>query len=290
MTIKLLSPKKVIFCSLALTAPALALDIGSFNQQQNERFTDHASFVGTGLDLSGFGRDSSGRWATLISPNVFISADHFRPSGTISFYADNDINTTPVQRSVTSGAQIANSDLYVGYLDSPVTSDIAYYEFAQSIGNLSTNTIAYQAGIPDVDENISSNYPNSQNMVLGLNKLEALRDTDQFGKTSQTLWTAQDDSSDSAKYVNSEAQIQGGDSGAALFITDTSNNITLLGTAWYKGSFFSISGSRDASVYTFTAPHTDELNRAILTNAVPEPSSIAFSLSGLILLCFNRKR
>ena len=288
MTFKLFIPKLIIMYSMII--PALGLEIDNFTKLQHERFTNDASFVGVGLDLSGFGRDQSGKWATLISPNVFISADHYQPSGTINFYKDNDINGAPVQRNVIAGQKIANSDLFVGCLDSPVTPDITYYNFANSIAGLGSDTIAYQPGIPDVDRAISSGYPNTLNMVLGMNKLTSYRNTTQFGNTSETLWTTRDIPTD-PNYLSYESIVQSGDSGSALFTIDGANEITLLGTAWYKGSFFSVTGSKDASVYTFTGEHAQDLNNYVAQHApVPEPSSTLLSALSLFLFSIRRRR
>ena len=52
MTFKLFIPKLIIMYSMII--PALGLEIDNFTKLQHERFTNDASFVGVGLDLSGF--------------------------------------------------------------------------------------------------------------------------------------------------------------------------------------------------------------------------------------------
>jgi hypothetical protein len=61
----------------------------------------------------GVGRAASGAWATLLTPNVFLSATHYRPAigSTVTFYPGNDPSATALGRTVAGGQQIAGSDL-----------------------------------------------------------------------------------------------------------------------------------------------------------------------------------
>lgn len=76
----------LVSCLLAFegtTSLYAAIVIDGYTHATNDRFTDSPTFVLNGSDLSGVGQDASGRWATAISRNVIISANHFQPSGTV---------------------------------------------------------------------------------------------------------------------------------------------------------------------------------------------------------------
>ncbi len=288
MTLKQFIPKAVIFS--CLSNASFGLEIDGFTQQTNERFKDSASFVGTGMDLSGIGRDNSGRWATLISPSIFISANHFAPSGTVSFYEDNNPAKTAVKRNVVSGSRIGNSDLYIGNLDAPVSPNITHYNFATSTAGLSSSTIAYQVGNPDVNKTLDSGFPNTLNMVMGLNKLDSFRNRTHSGSTSDSFWTAQESITHyNGRHVNYEALVQNGDSGSPLFVTDNSKQITIIGTGWFKGNLFSLSGSRPASVYTFTGSHTREIDAYIAQHVPEQGTSVLLGIS-FLFITFRRKK
>ena len=94
-------------------------------------FVGHTTLTGLpNLDLSGVGRLPSGggftKWATLISPEYFVSANHFRPSsGTLTFVNEsngaisNCLIDTAAGTNVTEVDAVNNpsdfsSDLYVG--------------------------------------------------------------------------------------------------------------------------------------------------------------------------------
>ena len=101
-----------------------------------DRFANSSDFIGAGLNFSGVGQDASGgvnadqnRWATLISPHFFVSAGHWPPSGTVTFYDDNS-KTISHSYSILGGEQIYDSgtatDVYVGILGSAASSEQCY--------------------------------------------------------------------------------------------------------------------------------------------------------------------
>jgi len=294
MTLKQFIPKAVIICCLATTSHGLEID--NFTQQKNERFKNDVSFAGFGLDLSGIGRDKAGHWATLISPNVFISSQHFRPTGTLSFYENNTSTTTAVTRNIATATRIGLTDLYIGCLDSPVSPNIKHYDFATSTAGLGPNTIAFQAGAPDVDKSGQhTGFPNSLNMVLGLNKLHSITTKSHDVSSGTVIRTAREAVPDinnvsiyDPLYTTHEALVQDGDSGSPLFIADSANKVTILGTAWYRGRLNSTI-SRDTSVYTFTGAYDKEINDYVAQH-VPEPStSLLLGVSCSIFILRRKK-
>ena len=81
------------------------------------------------------GRDTTqGTWATLISPNFVLSADHYHPAigDTIAFYSSNNPNSTPFTRTIVAGEGCRNrvpgdsSDVWVGKLSAPVSGTASY--------------------------------------------------------------------------------------------------------------------------------------------------------------------
>lgn len=124
-----------LFAILSLL-PALkaAIQIDSYSSPIHNRFEDSDDpdqFFLSSFDFSGVGQDSNGRWATLIGENTIISANHFKPSGSISFYPDNDPASPAVTLGITSDSQrIGNSDLWLARLDSYAPTSIQIYDYA----------------------------------------------------------------------------------------------------------------------------------------------------------------
>ena len=112
-----------------------AITIDGFTPAANNRFSNSSSFIASSFNLSGIGQTSTGRWATLISPNVVVSANHFAPGGgaVINFYADNNPASVAVQRTVSANnVQVPNTDLWLGVLESNVPSSIKSFNFANT--------------------------------------------------------------------------------------------------------------------------------------------------------------
>ncbi len=289
MIFKLASP----LCLFLLTFNTQAIVISDFTAETNERFKNDATFIGNGINMSGMGRDATGKWLTLIAPDIFISSDHEAPSGTAYFYSDNNITTTAEQRTIMGGQQIANSDLYVGYLNAPVSPNISHYNFSTSLTGLTTSTVTYMTGqAGSTNPTPDSNFPNTQNMLVGQNILDAyIPSSTSFGRTGATLSLGRHEKG-GPKYQDYEAFFHGGDSGSPLFTYDLANGVTLLGTAWYTSTVFQ-DKSYPASVYTYTGAYTKELTDYVTLNSqsqVPEPSATLLLMlsSGLFMIRRHR--
>ena len=118
----------VMFCATEGTKADISID--GYSDASNDRFTNSSMFVMNGFDLSGVGQAASGRWATAISRNVIVSAAHFAPSGTITFFPGNDPTAPRVERSILMGARVPGTDLYVAVLNANLPSSIKHYTFA----------------------------------------------------------------------------------------------------------------------------------------------------------------
>ena len=65
----------VFFC--CLPGVVSGIDTANYSADSNRRFNDNPAFVGGTYDFSGVGRSNTGRWATLLGDNYFITANHF---------------------------------------------------------------------------------------------------------------------------------------------------------------------------------------------------------------------
>lgn len=127
---------KWLLFALALLAPvsvaAADMIIRNYDPARNDRFYVGAdkAFIGSGYNWSGIGRTSDGRWATLISPDFFVTVWHWYPlvGSTVTFYSDNTTNN-PITATVTNVWHGPNvfpaGDICLGRLDHPV--NVMYY-------------------------------------------------------------------------------------------------------------------------------------------------------------------
>ena len=276
-----------------LSSTLHALEVDSYSTAENQRFANNGSFLGNAYDFSGVGRSSAGRWVTMISSNVFVSALHARPTNghTVSFYPDNNPLSVPVTRTV-MGGQGVGGDLYIGYLNAPVSPNIAIYNFESTPHTDSSFNSSPLLGAQVIMTGKSSNstYSSPADMVIGFNRLDRHRTFSAGGNSGKTLYTLKDSSSDSP-FVVKEAQIDpaSGDSGAPLFI-DEGGNLKVLGTAW-GGDAITIWGvTRPASTFSYTGNHSREMDSYIAQHSpAPEPSSALLLLSSSLFL-FRRQR
>ncbi|MFU8848020.1 MAG: hypothetical protein ACNA77_04805 [Opitutales bacterium] len=133
----------IIACS-ALMHGAILID--NFSSATNDRFANDPQFIANSYNLSGIAIANDGRWVTMISENVFLSAHHFFPAdGTsVTFYGSNDpagINTT---RVIQKSERIGSSDIRIGTLDAGLGSGFSFYDFATQ--NTSNNNTAPGGG------------------------------------------------------------------------------------------------------------------------------------------------
>lgn len=80
----------------------ISIDGYSTATEEHDRFDNDSSFIADSFDLSGIGIADSGRWLTMVSPKVFLSAHHFYPANdfNVTFYANNDPNGSSLTRTV----------------------------------------------------------------------------------------------------------------------------------------------------------------------------------------------
>lgn len=229
-----------------------AIVIDGFTSAKHDRFANDPSFIGSGLDFSGVGRSgTSGRWVTLISPDTFLTANHFAPSTgeSVTFVSGNDPSGGggTVTTTVSGGTRLGTTDLFIGTLGSAVTG-VATYSIAPFLagadavvggyfgqaayllgisptGTLGTGSLA---GNPTTSMSVGRNI---LDVAFGDLEVQAVSST--FDLAGYIDDTAAGDltgnSMASANLIPDEAYLQGGDSGAPTFIVNGNGDLELLG-------------------------------------------------------------
>jgi V8-like Glu-specific endopeptidase len=286
----------------SVTVPAYAISIDGFSTAYNDRFANDSSFIMSSFDLSGVARAEDGKWVTMVSENVFLTAKHFSPtSGTLMmFYANNDPDGPYETRSVQKIEHISGSDIGIGTLNSPLSSNSAYYDFATDDTNNNNtggggpfgansesfinspyyNTNAYVMGVSP------SIFSTSQDIAVGLNKLDQWFDSVDVSGTIDDAIGSTVDSSGDPNYLTYEARMQDGDSGAPMFVEDGNGGLTLVGLNWFIGT----SGTDDVNGQSYLGNYDEEIQLYIDANAVPEPSTLLLCLVGLMTVALARRR
>ena len=266
-----------------LSAPTQAAVIDSYSAATNDRFTNSSSFIASSFNLSGVGQSSSGRWATLISPNVVVSAFHFQPgTGTaINFYSSNDPSSGVVQRTVTAtNVKVGSTDLWLGVLDSNVPSSIKSFKFSNTLltgtipnGNFPIDPAGiFQGNNAYLMGRSPENFPAFQSQEVGRNLITGFSENVAFeGNSNNDSLILAYDTPGNGSYVQYESHVVVGDSGAPLFV-NINGELVLLGTNAFR--LDNNDGSVFGSGINYIGNQSDFISNFISVNAVPEPSSI----------------
>jgi len=268
--------------------------IDNYSTETNDRFQDSDNpdrfFLST-FPLSGVGQDSNGRWATLIGPNTIISANHFKPSGSVSFFPDNVPNSVAIELGISGDSQrIGTSDLWLARLDAFAPSNLQVYDIATE-EIFQPFSPLQRASFPFRDEEVfmsglsPASFPNTQDQVYGTNRaFDYFSDNvDGLGDVEAIRMNYDTDPSETFF----EMFLAGGDSGAPLFIDNGNNELLLLGI----NSFISTDESGDpiASFSSYVGNDSDEINAIIAQyQAIPEPGVVY--LIGLALVGLTTRR
>ncbi len=285
-----------------------ATSIQSFDPAVNDRFANDPAFIGASYDFSGVGRDSNGHWATLLSPTVFLSANHLAPTGTLYFRSGNDPNTIPVTSVISSATQIGNTDLYIGTLATAVPNTITSYSFvtvpltSANFGSSSLfNVPVFMGGISPTTTGYGTAVPDITDQTVGTNRLEGFAENITAGGTGgavgDVLVTVRNLPGDGAfgyAPTTYEAQLAAGDSGSPLF-TFSGGNLVVAGIA------LAISDTptdidpgpgvapRDFSAFSYTGSSAQQIQNYLDTGSVPEPSGAALLALAVAAGCCRRK-
>jgi hypothetical protein len=281
---------------VALTSSIRAdIIIDGYTAATNDRFTNNGAFIAGGFNLSGVGQmTGSLAWGTAISRNVIISAAHAPPVGTINFYTNNDPTGAPVVRTVMSGVQIPNTDLYLAVLDSNLPASIVHYNYAtQALSGPNGSLVGagiYQNLNAYLFGRSPAAHPNWQDQAVGRNRISGYVENVNFnGNSDVDALLMFYDSVGHPDYVQYEAYLQGGDSGGPLFV-DIGGQLVLLGTNAFINSGGLGGNPPFFSGVNYTGNQAAFINEYIVAN-IPEPSAITLlAIGNLGMLLIRRRR
>lgn len=275
--------------------------IDGFASAQHDRFANDPSFIADGFDLSGVALTNGGRWVTMISPNVYLSATHYKPglNDFVTFHATNDPTGPTATRQIASTRQqISGTDLWIGTLDAPLPSSYGYYAFAdQPITNQTEFNTILGGKIALMAGRSPTGFTTSRDMAFGINVLDALFGTVSTGGTTGIAVGEVYNEPTDALYVASEQWLQSGDSGGPMF-TVSGPNLILTGIHWFIADvsidpdpFDAVTESapRNASGQTYTGNYASAINTFLNLYSVPEPNTAILLLIGSGLLCLRRR-
>jgi len=233
--------------ALALASANADIQIEGYQSEVHDRFISDRmgeTFVGDGFDWSGVGKRINGasfsNWATLISDQHFVSANHAKPGvgSIVRFWEDNTLGGTHHDRTVVSGQRIGSSDLWVGRLDSAVPNTIAHYE----IPTLLMTTLMTDAGCLDSYTNtevFTVGIRGERNFAIGKNRYDVGDDTSELNGDFTAVGFIEDldeelpDFDADTNFIDDhESFLQGGDSGAPSFQVN-GGNLELVGIHSY---------------------------------------------------------
>jgi hypothetical protein len=198
--------------------------------------------VTSAIPWAGVGRDiTSGRWATLISPDYVISANHYSPAvgDTVQFFYTNNPNGPSETRTIAASEWLQTSvpgdqgDVWIGRLSSPIIHinpfPILKLPNGSDYSGLGIDTFGLSAPIPgnatsvrlgrNVIEPYSANYLPLSPPLTGVNNAYVYQyDYGNPGVGPDT------------------SQIVAGDSGAPSFFLYAGATPALTGLHWYNNS------------------------------------------------------
>jgi hypothetical protein len=306
-------PVSLAIVALALLAMPSRADIiiQGYSDATNDRFSNNAAFIANTFNLSGVGQTNdanpilAGRWATAISRNVIVSAEHLAPGSPlpIHFYPGNDPSVAPVVRTVESSVQVPGTDLWLARLNAFLPSNIAHYSFAteplvgppppnqNAFGTLVTagslqgrNAYMFGRSPFNEDANPNDNRFAFNDQAIGRNLISGYVENanSQLNQPDLDVLVMFFDTAP-PNQVPFEALLQGGDSGGPLFVEINGqfillgvNSVASTGNPAFSG--ISYIGNQAAFVNNFIA------------NAIPEPASGLLAVAGLAGLATLRGR
>lgn len=219
----------IVLPVLGLLASQAKADMTIYGYQQNlhYRYYDGSDkeFIGEGYDWSGVGRSTCGRWATMISPQYFLSAKHSHPSAyyngeanTVTFYEGNSF-ADPSHSYEVDDWSYNWGDIYLGRLKQPIDENIAFYSV--------------------LDLPYPSSYINKTFFAygklhrVGRNKIDSCtKDVTNDGSTTKAMYFDYDGIISDSVGID-ECLLEVGDSGGPSFIP-FNGELSLVGIHWLK--------------------------------------------------------
>jgi hypothetical protein len=217
-----------------------ALVIEGRANAENNRFANDPAFI-AGAALSGLGRsidNTPGRWGSLVSQNVFISAYHYRPvvGHSLTFHATNDPAGPSETRTIIDARRMGSSDIWVGVLDASLPPDYQPFAF---YGTAITSAAEFAASpLAESQALMVGRWEDTPSLVtnvaVGQNIVEQWFASGTFtGIDQPTLIAVQDLPGDTDWFVPFEAYVATFDSGAPLLV-ELNGVLTIVGLNWLK--------------------------------------------------------
>jgi hypothetical protein len=250
--------------------PLEALTIEGYAANSNDRFANHPDFIAKDFNLSGVAISSDGRWVTMISPNVFLTAWHFTPGTgeTVTFHQSNDPNGPSVTRTISgTKEQIGDSDLRLVVLDQPLPEGYTYYTRATE--SLPTGIFWTSYPYRNKEHFHFGRSPGAYSTQLDFGVGKNVVDIRKLDVTVSNS-TATGPAIEAIKNTDStavayETYALDGDSSAPLMY-ESSGALKLVGIAWYRttsgdppvpySTGFSPVGNYNSAINTFLTTHS----------------------------------
>ena len=237
-----------LFVTLIVLSPHSSrseMIVRDYTPARNFRFyaDSDKAFVGRAYNFSGVGLGSEGHWATLVTDTCFLSAVHLHPATgeKVTFWGSNSLTGTSYTYTVTGGARIGTTDLWLGWFDGAVDRTIARYAIPKL-----RSPKAY-LGL--------TLYNYGKTHRVGRNVLDMLGMC-QLGPSTGKIAAYDYDDNDTPSVGSDESYLQVGDSGAPSFAVFNSR-LALIGIHW------SISSNPASSIDTFVPEYFDEINKEL---------------------------
>ena len=277
-----------IACFLTPSSYA-ALALQNYNASKHHRFANDPAFIGSGYDWSGVARASNTRWVTMISATYFLTANHAPPvaGNTVIFHENNDPTGPTITRTVSSVTQIGTTDISIGRLSSAPGPTIAIYGIASNTTTEATFASSVYSDREVFNVGLNDTGTGTTQFRVGRNELDGFIDVVTEGPRIGDAITFDDDRGTPQSLGDDESYLQGGDSGAPMFVTSGSD-LVLVGANW----FIEDSGTPNFSGTSFLPNHIAEISavvsgggESITLVSIPEPSTaLCLSLGAITLL------
>ena len=292
--------RKLIFPLISLVpGVSSGIIVANYSSFVNDRFENDPSFVGAGLDFSGVGRTTNGRWGAMIGDNYFVTAIHFPATGNVQFLTNNNPAGAIFQYTVAGSFNVSGTDIQTGYFNEAVEPSIARYTYntnnANALADLGiAGTTLYLNG-----DRIAGSAGTILDHVVAVNQAESWFEegTDVIqvpgsGGINNTF-SNDADFDQIVMFENSESQLQSGDSGSPLF-SNQGASLRMEGIAWavvlppgFTGNFDTTASGleqRSGTLYGYLGSYDTDIQN-VISNAsapIPEPSGLALGKFGLL--------